>query len=354
MRRRISIKNKTALKAIFYDYLTQDGGPGSGNFEHKGRPGQVGGYGGGGLTKVSGGGVHAKDYSLKNSRAGRSAKADRTFTSIGKPTKNLKKGSGTTKLAESDLSHGLHSCVKYIDKDGHLDPDREKLHADLVDKVFEGHKPVQEGEEKKFFILGGGPASGKSSLTNPKTHKNFGVPSIEEQATVNADDMKEQLPEYNIKNRDAAANFCHEESSALAKRAMQAGFDNGYNMTLDGTGDGSLKSLRSKIQAAREKGYKVEGAYVTVPTDMAVERAIKRGKKKGRVVPEEQIRRTHRDVSRIFPQVASEFDHVTLYDTSGPYGSKPTLIAECYRGQPIIVHDQKLYDAFLAKGEETW
>ena len=349
-----SFSEKQTARAILNDpsafdrFLESDGGKGSGNFGHKGRPGQRGGSGAGGLTKVSGGEYHAKGYSLTSSAVGRSKGADRSFVSKGKPTATMPKGTGSTVLAESDLKNGVHSCVKYLTPEGGLTPEREKLHADAVSSVFEGKKPVPEGEQKTFYVLGGGPASGKSHLTNPETCAQFGMPSSKDCATIDADEMKKKIPEYGIKNREAAANFAHEESSAMAKRAMQAAFDNGYNCTLDGTGDGSEASLRKKIQAAREKGYKVEGAYVTVPTEVAVERAVARGKKIGRVVPRKQIEKTHAAVSRIFPKVASEFDHVTLYDTSA---GKPVLIAECSRGQEITVHNQQLYDAFLAKGQ---
>lgn len=349
-----SYSEKHAAQTILNDpeafdlFLEKDGGKGSGNFGHKGRPGQRGGSGSGGLTKVSGGEIHAKGYSLTSSEVGRSKGSDRSFVSKGTPTKAMPNGTGSTVLSEGDLKEGVHSCVKYLTPDGSLTPEREKLHADAVNELFEGKQPVPEGEQKTFYVLGGGPASGKSHLTNPETCAQFGMPSSKDCATIDADEMKKKLPEYGIKNREAAANFAHEESSAMAKRAMQAAFDNGYNCTLDGTGDGSEASLRKKIKSARDKGYKVEGAYVTVPTDIAVERAVARGKKIGRVVPAERIRKTHADVSRIFPKVASEFDHVTLYDTRA---GKPVLIAECFRGQQITVHNQQLYDDFLAKGK---
>lgn len=361
--------NKTAISAIVYDYLTTlDGGPGSGNFGHSGRPGKVGGSGGGkgGLGKVSGtlgktneitkkrevyGSLKARGYSLTSSNVGRSKGRDRVFISRGKPTANLPKGSGTTYIAESDLSKNVHSCVKYLTPDGGLTAERERLHAKLVNDVFKGKKPVAPGEEKTFFVLGGGPASGKGSLTAKETHAEFGVPSKDEQATIDADEFKKGLPEYDIENRKAAAAFCHEESSSLTKRAMSAAFKNNYNCTLDGTGDGSLNSMRKKINEARKNGYKVEAAYVTCPTEMAVERAKKRAEKTGRDVPEQQVRRTHAAVSRIFPQIASEFDHVTLWDTGGPKGSKPKKIAECWRGEPIKIIDNDAYQAFLDKGK---
>lgn len=63
-----------------------------------------------------------------------------------------------------------------------------------------------------------------------------------------------------------------------------------------------------KISDPRKAGKKVEAIYVTCPTEVAVERAIERGKKTKRCVNEEVIRDTHRNVSQILPQVASKFD----------------------------------------------
>ena len=101
-----------------------------------------------------------------------------------------------------------------------------------------------------------------------------------------------------------AARYSHEESSAIVKRTMKAGFRNGYNVTLDGTGDGSEKSLVGKIDKARAAGMTVEGCCVTCPTDVAVARAIQRGATSGRVVPIANIENIHREVSRLFPKVA--------------------------------------------------
>lgn len=341
-----------------------DGGPGSGNFGHKGRPGQIGGSGGGGggLSAVSGEArregqklmdVKAKGYSFRSSKVKPSKDGRASYVTKGKATSNLPKGSGSSVFAESDLRKGPHSVLKYMDENGQLTPEREKLHEDTINALFDGKKPVGPGEEKTFYVLGGGPASGKGSLTDPAYSKDFGLPSKEECATIDPDEMKKAIPEYWIKNRKAGANFAHEESSTLAKRGMQAAFENGFNCTLDGTGDGSVKSMMKKIKTARDAGYKVEGAYVTVPTDVAIPRAMARAERTGRYVPEAQLRKIHAEVSKVFPQIASEFDHVTLYDTSGPKGSKPVLIAECYRGQEIQVKNQRLWQSFLDKGKDS-
>ena len=133
---------------------------------------------------------------------------------------------------------------------------------------------------------------------------------------------------------------------------MQAAFDNGYDCTLDGTGDGSVEGVKDKIKQARDRGYEVNACYVTCPTEQALKQAKDRAKRTGRNVREDTVKGIHREVSKIFPQVANEFDHCALFDTSD-HSKPPVLIAECERGGEIRIVDQERYDAFIAKGEET-
>lgn len=334
-----------------------EGNKNSGNWGHKGRPGQVGGSGGGGGSSGGGSKSSSKKSSSSSSQStgssGSSKFAGKTYkSSPGKATKNLGKGSGTTVISGGDIrDEGKHSIQKWLREDGTMDPKREELHSTITDGLFEGVEKPKPGEQQVFTLMGGGPAAGKSTvLDDPE----FGLPTEKQAARIDSDGIKGKLPEYGqmVKAGDAsAAGFAHEESSALAKRAMAAGRENGYNVLLDGTGDGSEKSLMKKINEARDAGMKVEGCYVTCPTETALERAIARGQRTGRVVDPMVIKKTHAEVSRLFPKVASEFDHIRLFDTNVPKGSKPKLIAECFRGQEIQVFDPDLYDAFLKKAE---
>ena len=283
----------------------------------------------------------------------------------GRPTKELTKGTGATKLSVGDLysekkPDAKHTINQYLDDNGNLTPEREELHAQAVENLFAGKKPKGPGEKKTFTMFGGGSAAGKGGLSDPARCADFkssffanGTPSKDNVATIDSDELKKDIPEYREMQEtdpDHAAAYAHEESSALAKRAMQAAFENGYDCTLDGTGDGSVEGVRKKIQQARDAGYEVNACYVTCPTEMAVERSIERGKRIKRNVPLGAVRSIHSKVSHIFPKVASDFDHVALFDTS--QGGTPVLIAECVRGGQIDIKDQKLYDAFLAKDNE--
>ena len=283
--------------------------------------------------------------------------------SAGKPYGKLDKGSGVTGIDPGDISQKNpdkliyntlgEQCVRDANGNLVLTPEREALHEEIVGNIFEKAQKPADGKKVATF-LGGGSAAGKGTIQD-SGYVDF--PSREISPVIDADAIKESLPEYVdtafSDDHEQAASFAHEESSSLAKRAIQAAHANGYNYTLDGTGDGSIKSMKKKIDEARANGYEVNGVYVTCPTEKAVERSIGRSKtdKYGRLVQPETVRDIHAKVSQLFPEIAPLMDNCDLYDTD--QGGKPVKIATCKRGGPIQVLNQKLYDAFLAKAKEN-
>lgn len=257
---------------------------------------------------------------------------------------SLKNGFGRTNTSEST---GNDSLAKYTDADGNLTPEREKLHASIAESHFEGVKKPKG--QPTYTFMGGGPAAGKGSI---KKLPDAGYLSGADAVELDPDEIKGKLPEYREmidagKDKEAAA-YVHEESSALSKRISAVATENGYNVSLDGTGDGSVESMRKKIKAARDAGMRVNGVYVTIPVEEAIRRAEARADRTGRHVPIEKIVDIHRKVSQILPQIAAEFDSVKLYDNSG---SKPVLIATGGNGKGLQPVDQKLFDDFINKGK---
>ena len=264
---------------------------------------------------------------------------------------------GTTDVSDADKTFKLGGIrerlsgdllSQHIGPDGKLTPQRNHLHGQIVGRHLKGvAKPT--GQPTMTF-LGGGSAAGKSTYTkNP----NSNFPDKKSAVHVDSDNIKGMLPEYRQlvadKNSQAAA-YAHEESSAIAKRVMKVARERGYNVVLDGTGDNSVESMKKKIKSARDAGMRIEGVYCTCPTQVAVDRSLERAKKTGRDVPINKIKNIHKNVSQIFPQIASEFDSVKLVDTTT---KTPVLIATCKRGEQITVHNEKLWQDFLAKGNEV-
>lgn len=290
--------------------------------------------------KAVGGPLAGKSFSKAKSEA---PKNKGTFPEKTKAS-SLKNGFGKTNTSESN---GHDSLAKYTDADGNLTPEREKLHASIAEGYFEGVKKPKG--QPTYTFMGGGPAAGKGSI---KKLPDAGYLSGEDAVELDSDEIKGKLPEYKElissgQNKKAAA-YVHEESSALVKRISAVATENGYNVSLDGTGDGSVESMRKKIKAARDAGMKVNGVYVTIPIEEAIQRAEARGNKTNRYVPVDRITNIHKKVSQILPQIAAEFDSVKLYDNSG---SKPVLIAVGGNGKGLQPIDQKLFDDFINKGK---
>jgi predicted ABC-type ATPase len=219
---------------------------------------------------------------------------------------------------------------------------RTVLHRRIVRETLEGANPPPH-----VTILGGGGGAGKSTIV-----KRFGIGK--NQATVNADDIKERIPEYSqlVKAGDrSAAAFVHEESSKIAQDVQTEARKRGVGLVLDQVGADPRK-VTAQVRKFVAAGYKdIDAVYVTVPTQVAVERAESRAQRTGRAVPLEILRAAHRDVSRGFEGIAklAEIRDIKLYDNTG---TDPVLVASGGRGRPLVIHDRALYDTFLAKGDE--
>jgi predicted ABC-type ATPase len=255
---------------------------------------------------------------------------------------------GKTYTPEDSLWH-------HLEPDGQggfrLTEERRLLHSQIVTRAVDG---VPESAEPTFYMLGGGPSSGKTTFLKSGVTD---TPDKTEAVHINADDLKELLPE-NPRMRDSddadffnAARFSHEESSLLAKAVQAKAISNQQDIVLDGTGDSDIANLSSKVEQARTQGYKVNGVYVTIPTDVAWDRSVARalGSTK-RFVPETVVRSTHRAVSGTLRQAIEGglFDSVSLWDNST---RTPKLIGRG-QGTNFQVEDSDLWNKFLKKETE--
>ena len=300
-----------------------DGGPGSGNWGHAGRPGEKGGSAAGnGPAKYATGDVSGAKkvggYTRKN-----------TF----------KNGYGTTKVNPKDRAckSGLSMRANTNGK-GEWKEEREALHSKIIDDTFEGVEKA-DGQPVTTF-MGGGPASGKSYVVKAEA-ENLQLPADNQRILIDPDKCKKPLPEYDPDNPGPV----HEESSSLSKRMTQIAQENGYNVLVDGTGDGSADKMRAKIEQAKEAGHVVNGVYVFKP----VEDAIVANFARERTVNPKMLVETHSKISTILPEIARDFDDVKLY-ANVRRGEPPILIATGGSGKDLTVLDQGLYDQFLANG----
>lgn len=287
------------------------GGPGSGNFGHAGRPGEVGGSAPnrqGFLTKVK----------------------------LYKPSASYSKHD----------PNGLETRNQYKDPlTGRYTADRQLLHDAIVARIFEG---LKRSEHPEAIFMGGGPASGNSTMANAEAI------GSNDHAHIDVDEIRQQLPEFSEyvaagRIKEASA-FTHEEASEIANQARAYAASHGISIVMDGTGDSSVEKLAAKLEQMRAAGFTMVGRYATLPTDTAWFLAQERAKKPPfRAVEEHVVRNTHKAVSITLPAAmrARLFDDVELYDTRNRDAAR--LVASADRSGNITIFDQGLWDEFLRK-----
>jgi hypothetical protein len=251
-----------------------------------------------------------------------------------------------------------HSLWHHLESDGsggyRITQERAETHRNIVEGATRG---VPQSDSPTFYMLGGGPAAGKTTAIKAGL---AGTPDQSKAVQINADDIKENLPEYDrmrLSNNDSdffnAAAFSHEESSYVAKQIQKAAFANRQDVVLDGTGDSEYPKLEKKVGQARDGGYSVVGVYATIPTQVAVDRSNARALGASRrFVPESIVRGTHKEVSRVFPEATRRglFDRARLIDTSTR--DNPVVIGATDPAGRFQVFDEGRWESFTAKGEE--
>ena len=266
----------------------------------------------------------------------------------------------------------------HVDENGEFTPERKKLHEKIINDFLEGLEPVENPTQ---FMNGGGPASGKGSMTKGANAKLTNYPTsrgVDDHTgdlekvdkpgalLIDPDAIKMQLPEVkealkrlnsgDVNKQDQGwAGHSHEESSQLAKQLHRAALDRGYNVIYDGTGNSSADSVRAKVKAAKEAGYRIEANYLYLDPTEGIARAKSRADRTHRIVPEEQIRATYAHLPAIFDELKDDgtFDKVNLFNNSGPAGSAAALVGSG-DGKNFNVALPKDFDEYLKSGETAW
>ncbi len=143
-------------------------------------------------------------------------------------------------------------------------PERKALHGEIINSMLNPHAKAKPGERPKVVILMGPPGSGKTMAGQPQAAK-LGV----EFTTVNADDIKAKLPEYEGWNAGAV----HEESALLAEGPLQnKAMEQRHNMLMDLTG-GNTAKMEKMADGFHQDGYDVHIISIALPAFKSTGRA---------------------------------------------------------------------------------
>jgi|GEM_PF-2288014 len=239
----------------------------------------------------------------------------------------------------NDLTN-MRDKQRFDSKDAHTDSkgiytsERFKKHGEIVDKLLASCPLPKAGERPKAILLMGGAASGKSTVV-----KKYLIPKYGEGAfgVLNADDIKEEIPEYDQYTKqdvETAASRVHEESSDISKKALKEITTQGRNFIYDAV-LGNPKKAEKIINDLKALGYDVELVGVTVDTEQAWNRAVKRAfgeddkeDGSGRYVPDGPFFEGHRGVVDTFKDIKSKVDDFVLFDNNVSWGEDPILIED--------------------------
>ena len=195
--------------------------------------------------------------------------------------------------------------------------ERAALHEKITSKILIPDSVAPEGKRPRVVFLMGAPGTGKTTAGQPLVKKI--VPGAA--AVVNADDIKEMLPEYLGWNAGA---LHHESTDILEGTLMRRAIAGRHNMVLDLTGN-NAHGLKSMAEALARRGYDVHIVKVDAPTHVAVARAWHRFLRKGRFVPPRYVEKSDHKADVTYDMLKSE-GYVKSWasvDTSGEY---PVLV----------------------------
>jgi predicted ABC-type ATPase len=269
-----------------------------------------------------------------------------------KPLKTASAPSAQHPAAEKDDGHWIETLPGYpaqtIDRhygaDRNPKASRQKLHNSILSRYFDKVKAptAEELKDKKpvAIMLMGGPASGKTTIGNAYPDSQF--------VHLDADGMKEHLPEYRVAIKwraKNAAKMTHEESIHLMQQLREKTIGARKNLVMDGTGR-HLTSYLNMIRKLKAAGYHVKVVLADIDKDLALKRAKQRGHEYGRWVPPHVFDAAYTAVPQNFGEIANAGDEFEVWDTR-PEGA-PQLKWEKTDGAEKV-HDPDFVKNFRSK-----
>jgi len=229
---------------------------------------------------------------------------------------------------------------------GTVSPERQALHREIIQRALDKAPPADPNKRPIAVLTMGGTASGKTTML-----QSAGIPQ-DAFVQVNADDIKEELPEYQTladgdrsrgRSYKSAAAAVHEESSMVAKALRAAAMEQRRDLIFDGTGR-NADSYTKLIKELKAKGYEVHVMMTDLDADEGVKRANVRAERTGRWVNEEFVRDCYQSIPPNFERVARAADGFELYDKHGGPGEDRVVWSKSEGKETVF--DQEYKDRF--------
>lgn len=304
-----------------------NGGPGSGNFGHAGRPGKVGG------SSKEGGSLGSDE----NRRRGESRYKNQNVAhrEMSYVMRAAHKGG---KVALSDVEN--EPAIKKAFERAKFDKDtleqykgdkkRQKMQDELTERLLSDENGSFTGKDhgkehfdgkvkrgKEAYIVIGRPAGGKSSVfANP-------ISKEHNARIIDSDIVKTWLPEF---DNGFGAGRVQEESSMIMERALKKASDKGENIVIPKIGGESVANMAKELKS---KGYKVHLRYNEVSEASSVTRALSRFVETGRWLDPNYLSSIGNKAEKFYKKYSRNkdlFDSAEWLNNDVKFGQKPKKV----------------------------
>jgi len=209
-----------------------------------------------------------------------------------------------------NYNKGIDTQNEYKMPNGEYTPERKKLHDEIIANFLQG---VPSTKKPKAILVAGVPGSGKTSTLKE-------LYNLNKYAYINADDIKELIPEYKGYN----APLIHHESTDIEKRLIKKAIKQNKSIMIDKTFKNMSKAKRI-LSSLKRKGYNIQMIATQLPTHKSIERAHSRFMKTGRYVPYEMIGEYAPQVNENIIKLKKVIP-TKIYNTDIPMGQRPIRI----------------------------
>lgn len=203
----------------------------------------------------------------------------------------LKKIEYNNKISrEGKDTEGLHSTKRTGEFRIYSKERKKEVHKEIL-STYKKLLSETRSETPNVVFMAGIPAAGKTYATKKMfeyhpdkpiaTHKETG----EKYLILNPDDFKKNLPEY---DGGLGAAIVHEESSYLHKYMIKHAIKHQSNVIVDAV-MGNAPKAKKQIRKFHEKGYTSKLIHVERDVGEAIDAALDRFKRTGRITPFENI-----------------------------------------------------------------
>ena len=201
------------------------------------------------------------------------------------------------------------SWEKYFDTHPDRDgvPERDRFLCSHAPCFYDAFTKRRRSRPTAYLFMGA-PGSGKSGL--PAFFEKRGA-NPDECLCIDPDEYKKLLPEY---EGGSGAPAVHEESSWIARQVRAIAIGRQCSLMNDGVG-ANVGKYASIIQRLKENAYKVELAcLIVLDINILIGRVAVRAERTGRIVPESDVRKAHREVPSCFEKLHRFVDSAFLLD----------------------------------------